>query len=372
MDGKSLSGGAAPLLVRTQGSDRSLPVGPSYVIGRDPECDIAIADIRVSWHHAVLRLENGRWVLADNGSTNGTYARGQRVDRIEIDGECQVRLGNPADGPVLSCAVSGDGSRPEPDGEPGAARPATTVRIGRAPENDIVVSDPTASRQHAELRNTAGGYRIVDLDSSHGTFVNGQRVTDAALSEGDTVQVGSATFRLIGQELQEVIDTGAGEAPPPAAVVGAPPGGAGPGAHAGEQPAPAAAPPDDGDGALEIPYAIRWLVPKGERFANFHILNDNDTQLDYYRRFGHIYAVGVPTKKWRLVVVSDPELLDEVAADEEQFGKRAEEVNFFAQLSNSRGGGISVIGDGEHTERIRRVMLPWYSPLNQRTHLGQL
>ena len=72
----------------------------------------------------------------------------------------------------------------------------------------------------------------------------------------------------------------------------------------------------------EIPYAIRWLVPKGERFANFDILNDNDTQLDYYRRFGHIYAVGIPTKKWRLVVVSDPELLDEVAANEEQFGKR--------------------------------------------------
>jgi cytochrome P450/NADPH-cytochrome P450 reductase len=362
------------------------------VIGRDPECDIAIADTRVSWHHAVLRLENDRWVLADDGSTNGTYADGQRVERIEIDAECQVRLGNPADGPVLRCAVSGDGPPPEPDGEPEEARPrsAATVRIGRAPENEIVVSDPTASRQHAELRNVAGGYRIVDLDSSHGTFVNGQRVTDAALSEGDTVRVGSAMFRLIGQELQEVTDTdaeageapppaAAGEAPPPAAAEAPPPANgeappvtAAPGAGAEESSAPTLGPPGDGDGALEIPYAIRWLVPKGERFANFHILNDNDTQLDYYRRFGHIYAVGVPAKKWRLVVVSDPELLDEVAADEEQFGKRAEEVNFFAQLSNSRGGGISVIGDGEHTEQIRRVMLPWYSPLNQRTQLGQM
>jgi cytochrome P450 / NADPH-cytochrome P450 reductase len=125
-------------------------------------------------------------------------------------------------------------------------------------------------------------------------------------------------------------------------------------------------------GALEIPYAVRWLVPRGERFANFDILNDNDTQLSYYRRFGHIYAVGIPTKKWRLVVVSDPALLDEVAADEEQFGKPVEEINFFAQLSNSRGGGISVIGDGEHYERIRRVMLPWYAPSNQRTQLERM
>ena len=71
-------------------------------------------------------------------------------------------------------------------------------------------------------------------------------------------------------------------------------------------------------------------------------------------------------------MVSDPVLLDEVAADEEQFGKRVEEINFFAQLGNSRGGGISVIGDGEHAEQIRRVMLPWYAPLNQRTQLERM
>jgi len=123
---------------------------------------------------------------------------------------------------------------------------------------------------------------------------------------------------------------------------------------------------------VEIPYAIRWLVPRGERFANFDILNDNDTQLDYWRRFGHIYAVGIPTKKWRLVVVSDPELLDEVAANEEQFGKRIEEINFFDQLQNTRGGGISVIGDGDHYESVRRVMLPWYSPQHQRTQLPRM
>jgi cytochrome P450 / NADPH-cytochrome P450 reductase len=130
--------------------------------------------------------------------------------------------------------------------------------------------------------------------------------------------------------------------------------------------------PDRDQTPRDIPYAIRWLVPKGERFANFDILNDNDTQLDYYRRFGHVYAVGIPTKKWRLVVVSDPELLDEVASDEEQFGKRVEEINFFAQLQNTRGGGISVIGDGDHYERVRRVMLPWYSPQHQRTQLERM
>jgi cytochrome P450/NADPH-cytochrome P450 reductase len=372
-------------VVRFQGSDRSLPAGSSYLVGRDPECDIVITDARVSWRHAVLRLEDGRWVLADNGSTNGIFAGDRRVDRIEITGACLARLGHPADGPVLSCTVSGSGpgapghpptravaipaggddtvppsgqSVLQPEAIPAAREPSvvrplptTTLRIGRALDNDIVVADHAASRYHAELRNAAGAYSIVDLDSHNGTFVNGQRVTAAPLSEGDIVGIGSSTFRLAGQELQEFIDTGVEEAPLSAA------------ASAGDS---------DGGGTLEIPYAVRWLVPKGERFANFDILNDNDTQLDYYRRFGHIYAVGIPTKRWRLVVVSDPELLDEVSADEEQFGKRVEEINFFAQLSNSRGGGISVIGDSEHAEQVRHVMLPWYAPSHQRTQLPRM
>ena len=115
---------------------------------------------------------------------------------------------------------------------------------------------------------------------------------------------------------------------------------------------------------------MRWLVPRGERFANFDILNDNDTQLDYYRRFGHIYAGRDPVREVASVVVSDPDLLDEVAGDEELPGKRVEEINFFTQLANSRGGGLSVIGDGPHYEQVRRVMLPWYSPAHQRTQLG--
>ena len=242
-----------PLEVRTHGTDRSLEPGPSYTIGRGPDCDIVINDHRVSRQHAVLRLEGSSWVLADSGSTNGIYAGDRRVDRIEIHGTCLVRLGNAVSGILLSCTVS---------------------------------------------------------------------------------------------------DVGPGVSAEPPAVAAA------------DQ---AAGPESEPDETLEIPYAVRWLVPKGEQFANFDLLNDNDTQLDYYRRFGHIYAVGIPTKKWRIVVVSDPELLDEVAANEEQFGKRVEEINFFDQLAHSRGGGISVIGDGEHTEQIRRVMLPWYAPLNQRT-----
>jgi len=222
----SLYGGAAPaLLVRSEGTDRSLSPGPAYLVGRDPDSDIVISDGRISWQHAVLRFEDGRWVLADNASTNGTYIDGQRVDQIDIIQECRVRLGHPANGALLTCTVS-RADRPAWHGGPvtqvaasatatcpvaapgpAAAPPGPAVRtrrIGRAPDNDIVVADPAASRHHAELQMAAGACRIVDLDSNNGTYVNGQRVTSAHLADGDLISVGPATFRLSGQDLKEL------------------------------------------------------------------------------------------------------------------------------------------------------------------------
>ena len=87
--------------------------------------------------------------------------------------------------------------------------PVHRLRIGRTSDNDLVLSDLSTSRHHAELRKTSDGkYQIVDLDSHNGTFVNGQRVTSATLTEKDIVGIGPATFRLTDGELREYIDTG--------------------------------------------------------------------------------------------------------------------------------------------------------------------
>jgi ABC transport system ATP-binding/permease protein len=242
---KPLSASAPPLAVRAQGSDRTLPAGPSYTIGRDPKSDIVIDEDRVSWQHAVLKLDTGSWVLEDTGSTNGTFVGSQKVQKIILDGETTVRLGHPVDGPELSCstgaparpatvlaakpvmpasgrggpdgpavadrqAMSGGGMSTASHREPSVIRrlPTKVLRIGRAPDNDIVVSDLSVSRNHAELRRTANAYQIVDLGSHNGTFVNGQQVGSAPLAEGDIVGIGPSTFRLSGTELQEFVDTG--------------------------------------------------------------------------------------------------------------------------------------------------------------------
>jgi hypothetical protein len=87
--------------------------------------------------------------------------------------------------------------------------PGRLLRIGRAPDNELVLSDLSVSRHHAELRkSSSGNYEIADLGSHNGTFVNGQRATSATLSEKVIVSVGHAAFRLTAGELREYIDAG--------------------------------------------------------------------------------------------------------------------------------------------------------------------
>ena len=88
--------------------------------------------------------------------------------------------------------------------------PAKVLRIGRADDNDVVVSDLRVSRWHAELRRApGGGYEITDLGSHNGTFVNGQRIDGSvAVTEADVIGIGPATFRLVGDELQQFDDVG--------------------------------------------------------------------------------------------------------------------------------------------------------------------
>ena len=64
------------------------------------------------------------------------------------------------------------------------------VRIGRDSNNDLQVHDSEVSRFHAELQPEGDGFKVVDLGSSNGTFLNGERITSAVLSSGDRVQLG--------------------------------------------------------------------------------------------------------------------------------------------------------------------------------------
>ena len=128
--------GVPELVLELNGRTWTLDPSRSYTLGRDPQGDLMIDDARVSWRHATISWGGRGWFIEDHGSTNGTYVRGQRVQRTEIGPGSAVHLGNPTDGPRLSltaAAAAGVHS-----GGPGAgAQEAPAGRDGGVPDQGL-------------------------------------------------------------------------------------------------------------------------------------------------------------------------------------------------------------------------------------------
>ena len=71
----------------------------------------------------------------------------------------------------------------------------SVTSAGRDPRSDIFLDEVTVSRRHAEFRSERGELRVVDIGSLNGTYVNGQLIDSAVLTDGDEIQMGK--FRLV-------------------------------------------------------------------------------------------------------------------------------------------------------------------------------
>ena len=75
------------------------------------------------------------------------------------------------------------------------------VRIGRMPDCAVQLTDSNISRYHAEIRPSTEGYVVADLGSTNGTRVNGNRVSERALRDGDQITVGATILVFQTSEL---------------------------------------------------------------------------------------------------------------------------------------------------------------------------
>jgi hypothetical protein len=80
--------------------------------------------------------------------------------------------------------------------------------IGRVEGNDVVIEDDSISRRHAEIRKSGPGYVVRDLESANGTFLNGERVSEAPLRPGDTIKFGVVEFSYSGPAMARGGDGG--------------------------------------------------------------------------------------------------------------------------------------------------------------------
>jgi hypothetical protein len=70
------------------------------------------------------------------------------------------------------------------------------VTIGRLTDSVLVLEDPNVSRQHAEIRPTGNGFVLADLGSTNGSKVNGVKVSERVLQDGDELTFGATSFRF--------------------------------------------------------------------------------------------------------------------------------------------------------------------------------
>ena len=103
---------------------------------------------------------------------------GRGVFRVDA----RHREGGATDGLVL-----GDGTRIAIGDEP--------VTVGRANDCDVVLSDPTVSKRHVEIRRDGTQVTVVDLGSTNGTQVNGVGAKERVLNDGDEIRIGATVMR---------------------------------------------------------------------------------------------------------------------------------------------------------------------------------
>ena len=70
------------------------------------------------------------------------------------------------------------------------------LRVGRAPDNEIVFRDPASSARHARIERRGDTFHIVDLGSTNGTLVNGDPVQERELAPGDVITIGQNRMRF--------------------------------------------------------------------------------------------------------------------------------------------------------------------------------
>ncbi len=186
----------------TDKSSGTYMVTPQGVtIGRAPDSDVYIDHPLVSWCHArVWCIESG-CLVADLGSTNGTYVNGVRLDpnypcllnqsddlyiggRKFVISTFETPAHNHHDDSSTKILRLSDFQKGRP------------LLIGRSPECDIVLSQPDASWKHARLIREKDKWRLDDLGSTNGTFVNEKRVSTCFIRPDDRITIGLSHFTL--------------------------------------------------------------------------------------------------------------------------------------------------------------------------------
>ncbi len=260
------------LIVREQGRERVIQLDlDSVTIGRSKANSVAINDAKASRTHcAIQRTERG-WIVADMGSSNGTFLNGKQIQKSLLSlgdvisiGEARIHFERVIEEPaaqdkhkdstyVAQVADSEEAPKAQPAPPPArppepapaeapdslrtgaggvrfvlrmlkGAKPGSTFplgeqafTIGRRASNILPVDDERVSGNHAQVTREGSIWILTDLESTNGTIVAGKRIKREILEHGTMFSVGGTTLQFVdmrGPDLAKI------EVPEPAELSG--------------------------------------------------------------------------------------------------------------------------------------------------------
>ena len=163
--------------------------GKMVSFGRAPDNDIILESKFVSKHHGHFELINGRIVVRDIGSKNGTLKNGVYLREDLLSSGDILRIDNinqySVDGVLMLMSNKDASSWRSLD-----IRQRNRVTIGRAADNDLVLNHVSVSVRHALIQGQGDNWSIQDTGSTNGVLVNGQRVLGGTrLGEKDVILI---------------------------------------------------------------------------------------------------------------------------------------------------------------------------------------
>lgn len=148
----------------------------SWLVGSQDSCDVVVKEATASGlHFRLIQFDDAHFEIEDLGSTNGTYVDGKQIaphTPVPVTPRQRITLGSQV---AFSWPVQPKLQSPAPPAQtkaPDSAPSSRVIRVGRAPDCDVILDYPVVSREHARITETNGQYSLEDLHSTNGTAVN--------------------------------------------------------------------------------------------------------------------------------------------------------------------------------------------------------
>jgi pSer/pThr/pTyr-binding forkhead associated (FHA) protein len=189
------------------------------VIGRSPDSDLVIEDTSISRHHAMIKVQDGQFLLMDLGSSGGTKVGGKilgskllpsggvinvgqtRLSLVETEPQDSPNMGTMSGATVVLTPGSGSSGvlivQAGPDAGKSFPLAAGDNLIGRDNSCNVLLTDESVSRTHAMVRREEDRFVVFDLGSRTGTQVNGESISGYRLTPGEPIALGRSEIVLM-------------------------------------------------------------------------------------------------------------------------------------------------------------------------------